>query len=134
MLRLGQVAALKEIGAQGQAGEKLEIRGKDLNKADRDPHFDTPSAGNIKGRNLQQLLEILVTQAAAVVTFLAKAHIHTAVRIDFKVEIPVIAVLGAEEKFQTAILTHRVQIAGVFPMFPLTVDGLEEGMKKLLSR
>ena len=26
------------------------------------------------------------------------------------------------------------QIAGVFPMFPLTVDGLEESMKKLLSR
>lgn len=26
------------------------------------------------------------------------------------------------------------QIAGVFPMFPLTVDGLEEGMKKLLAR
>lgn len=26
------------------------------------------------------------------------------------------------------------EIAGVFPMFPLTVDGLEEGMKKLLSR
>ena len=25
-------------------------------------------------------------------------------------------------------------IAGMFPMFPLTVDGLEEGMKKLLSR
>ena len=25
-------------------------------------------------------------------------------------------------------------IAGVFPMFPLTVEGLEEGMKKLLSR
>ena len=25
-------------------------------------------------------------------------------------------------------------IAGVFPMFPLTVDGLEEGMKKLLAR
>ena len=25
-------------------------------------------------------------------------------------------------------------IAGEFPMFPLTVEGLEEGMKKLLSR
>ena len=25
-------------------------------------------------------------------------------------------------------------IAQVFPMFPLTVEGLEEGMKKLLSR
>ena len=25
-------------------------------------------------------------------------------------------------------------IAGMLPMFPLTVDGLEEGMKKLLSR
>ena len=25
-------------------------------------------------------------------------------------------------------------IAHLFPMFPLTVDGLEEGMKKLLSR
>ena len=26
------------------------------------------------------------------------------------------------------------EIAREFPMFPLTVDGLEEGMKKLLSR
>ena len=42
---------------------------------------------------------------------------------------PATALLGASTGAET-----YDQIAKIFPMFPLTVQGLEDGMKKLLAR
>ena len=109
---LGQIAAFIAVGTESGAGFRAEVRIEQAEEVHRDSIFRHPAIRRSDTPRLKCLLLIFVAETDAIAAIWPKPQLKAGIRIDLKVEIPVI-IAEREEKFHAAVLMDRAERRGI---------------------
>ena len=112
MLLRCQIAAFVEIPSNFPGG--TEIREEQLQQLEREFICHIPTGSRSFAARVQRLPAARKQEPHPINSPGSEAKVEAEIRVQFDIQIPRVALCGAEEELQTAVLTRLIEHAGIF--------------------